>query len=105
MNKKQNRKRQMRKKQKWIKRRLDGFAFRDPLREQAISNVREAQERELENFRESIDQDVLECQEFKRLVKEDADRRFSGKVRKRMHGKTERGKGRLALKKGMTAMD
>jgi hypothetical protein len=53
---------------KWAAHHLDEFRFFDPLRDQAIANVRQQQDRELERFRESVDQDELEVQEFERLA-------------------------------------
>jgi hypothetical protein len=53
---------------KWAQKRVDQFQIPDPMREQAIANVRERQERELQQFRESIDQDELEVIEFERLA-------------------------------------
>jgi hypothetical protein len=44
---------------KWAEKRTDGFGGGDPLRDQAIANVRERQQRELEQFRESMAQDAL----------------------------------------------
>jgi len=54
---------------KWAKERVGVFRLPDPLRDRAIANVRERQERELEQFRESIDQDELEVIEFERLAR------------------------------------
>jgi hypothetical protein len=53
---------------KWAKKRVDGGGRpQHLLRDQAIANVRDRQESELEQFRESIDQDELEVIEMERL--------------------------------------
>lgn len=82
----------MNEKKKWIEERLEAGPFFNPLWDRAIRNVRAAQERELERFRETIEQDDLECIEFRRLVEKEAARRFGGKTKKRTRQKTARGK-------------
>jgi len=77
-------------KEKWIKKRLDAGFLSDPLRDQAISNVRAAQEEELEGFRETSLQDELEVAEFERLVKKVADTRFGVKAKKRTRQKKQK---------------
>ena len=53
---------------KWIKKWVEKHGEDYRLRDQAIANVRERQERALEQFRASIDQDELEVTEMDRLA-------------------------------------
>jgi hypothetical protein len=75
-------------KEKWITERTEWSPFKyDPIRSQAIDNVRRGQEgvleqylewlrQDLERFRETTAQDALEVAEFERLVREEAEKLF-----------------------------
>jgi hypothetical protein len=64
--------------QKWIQDMMDWCpSVHDPIRSKAIASVRRRQDRAIERFRESIDQDELEVAEFERLVRKEAARIFA----------------------------